>query len=1462
MSSLIVKKPAKQSLHPKAVANRFTSPPVTSEGVRTETQGGDAAGYPPGGGNVDGMHEEDFGMQMADTPPTPPSVTSEEGRAICATASVDQFFQAAKLRLLCPGRWKRLFMAAGHRQELRLHRAQEAMVVAVALDDLDHLRHLRDTIPYQLFYWWGFELDLYLRAVRRCRPEMLGILPEIRGANYPSQASVAEIRATVDFSPIVGSPHEVTRRQHGDMIIEVVRAAMESKKKIDLLALKDAINDPMGVQGKNVPGYPVPSWGVTWTQPVAGINHGVITGVFSGWRALHFVVGCVHDVKGAQEAAELLIDARADPALKDASGGTALHLAALLGHTSIIDILLRTGVPIEEADSEGSTALMVAARTRNATIIKKIVSWTLTPAREEMLQEAEKGGSKYNMARSQELLHMISGNDVAAVKRLVLVGDGAGTDLADINFADAQGRHPAHIAVSAIAEEEQATAMLRVLASMKAQVNCQDFTGKTPLHVAARLGRHEVGKCLMSLKAHPALVDKNRHTPLMVAAASSMDDCRSPPPYNGRLCNSAFNWKTLEGVLKWKGLGPPPDGLPVRPPGPPEPGKVEFEMPDFGKKKKKVDDEDEEPDEEDEGADPDEQQEVGGEPVAKKEEESRKASEELEAVKARADLIANIGFDDQYIIDDDGFVNRGDRLQFFKQLFQPAGNRVHGIDALMVQPKDKDRLKPVEKRARIVWECLAQPLLQLSMQRRLNKRQQHLLEYVLYCFLGKRGQIYGILKVATPIKPWITMPFWSEIEEALQEEDLYDRVEALRSLGFRGPKPRKACWSGAVWKVDEYPRNPDYAPWEAFQYVDREDADVLGQGQIGLHGEAFKGNRLWSLEPSDPLDHKEKAWEDGAIKKENDITWEASPGFNWPGQLDKLPVPNRYDKIQLANRLFVDEALAQRIVLEKRLKIVGEKLLCPLLVESARSLAEPNVGAWTDGDDPDEYLEAETVAMHRDLLRYVASQISAASGRSAWAANLNKTIASLRKPYIEVFEKAQEKMAEALMVPAPEELATLTEAAEELPLILPEVPGECRGTKRTQFEPKHRPLEQAELIPEAEIRWFKCKQSTQAYVQLRLCGACSHSKDFVDMATALNREQPKQFAPNFWMGAYGLLLWGRGRQLRPSLDLAIRRRLAHAKWPYEDEDDDEEEEEEEDGEDDEDYDGAENRRKKKEKPVPQFVVNGPRLVQLAEVLRLDWAQGPAGQPSSRVPNKTGEQPVPAGPTGMLRTEIVCRNKESLMAAFNALTGPPFPEKLPAPKDEWDDDFQLDETESEDEEESEYDSDEESEEGSKSPSHGSQLDNEEDDAAEEEEDLGPLGCRAEVRAKRRAPIGRPAKIRVVKIINGFHRDKAKDIFPQAAGILLLMWCSARKSRDAAKGIGEKEEDCKHPLVDETDLVQQLVEVELLLDSSVEARWLTNFGGLDPSWLAKKREKEERARAAAMEAARRMKQKIGS
>lgn len=951
--------------------------------------------------------------------------------------------------------------------------------------------------------------------------------------------------------------------------------------------------------------------------------------------------------------------------------------------------------------------------------------------------------------------------------------------------------------------------MLRTLFLLKGQINGQDFLGQTPLHLAARIGRCECAKTLLALKAHPGLKDKRGRTPLMVAAAANLDDLRAPPPYSGRLVNSGYAWSITDIVLKWDGLGMPPPELPLRPRGPPEPIPEEQQS---GRRKKFAEQ---------------------AEQLLTEKMPSLYGSSALDKVKARADILASLGFDDQHIYGVDGLVNQGDRLRLNEQILLPAGDRVHGIEALMMAEGDASKLKPVEKRCRTLWNVMIAPLLTLSQMNRLENRQPDLLKYLLHCLLGTRGMVFGVLATVSPTKRTMTLPSWEEVAEAMNEDTLAERMEALRTLGFRGPKPRKTCWAGSVWVKDEYPRNPDSAPWQAFQYVDREDADVLGQGKPGMKNEAFRWNRLWCLETLVNVDSKEREWEAGFKKRAEQFIWEESPGFKWDGGFggrNKLPIPSIHDKIQLTNRLFVDEALAQCVPMTGRLKLVGEKLLCPLLIYCAESLKKPSVGAWLTGNDPEEIEEAEVLAVHRDMLRYVASQVAnGGAAEQVW-----------QKPFFKVWEETKEKIANALLAKQHPDLENLTSAPEEVRW----QPNQSRGLRRSAFEPKEAPEDQAELLPEEEIRWFKRRQSTQAYVQLRLCGAIGCVKDFLAMAAAISRTQPRNFAPAFWMASYGLLLWGRARQLRPSLEIALRKRLIRAKWPQEDED---ESDESEDTDDDLTDGDEEEELEEEEKPVPQFAIYGPHLIPLAEVLGLEWSKGPAGAMSKRVLVQEGEQPLPVGPVNMLRTEIVCRNVESLLAAYDVLTEDPEEEEIPRAATKEVVNFEEMSVQDEEDEEEDY-------EEAETDVLGEMREDEEEEEVSEEifrqsasgsvasEEVS-LFSRAELHVQRRAPIGLPAKLRLVKVFNGFHPDNAKAIFPQAAGILLLMHVSARKSQTAHKGHGEKESDWSEPLVDQTDLVQQLVEVELLLDSTVEARWLRTFTALDPVWLDQRREQKK-------------------
>eukprot|EP00435_Cladocopium_sp_Y103_P011143 s2793_g2.t3 len=496
-------------------------------------------------------------------------------------------------------------------------------------------------------------------------------------------------------------------------------------------------------------------------------------------------------------------------------------------------------------------------------------------------------------------------------------------------------------------------------------------------------------------------------------------------------------------------------------------------------------------------------------------------------------------------------VNQGDRLRLHQQILLPAGDRTHGIEALMMKEGDSHKLKPVEKRCRALWNVMIAPLLMLAHLNRLENRQPDLLKYLLHCLLGPRGMVFGVLASVSPTKRNATLPAWEEVAKALESGSLSERLENLRVLGFRGPKPRKTCWAGSVWVKDEYPRNPDSAPWKAFEYVDREDAEVLGQGKPGMKNEAFRWNRLWCLESNLQVDTKEREWEMGFKKRAEQFIWEESPGFKWDGGAGKLPTPNIHDKIQLTNRLFVDEALAQCVPMTSRLKLVGEKLLCPLLVFSAESLKKTSVGAWLTGNDPEEVDAAEKLAMHRDMLRYVASQVACGGAEEkVW-----------QKPFLKVWEETKEKVAVALHAQQSEDLVWLTQSAEEVRWQA----NESQGIRRSAFEPKDAPQDQAELLPEDEIRWFKRRRVAArcgalrrvaarcalAYVQLRLCGAIGCAKDFLAMAASISRTQPRNFAPAFWMGSYGLLLWGRARQLRPSLEIALRKRLIRAKFPVE-----------------------------------------------------------------------------------------------------------------------------------------------------------------------------------------------------------------------------------------------------------------------------------------------------------------------
>ena len=83
-----------------------------------------------------------------------------------------------------------------------------------------------------------------------------------------------------------------------------------------------------------------------------------------------------------EEAVSLMLEYASDEVVnaKSSDGTTALHRAALMGHDRILRLLLEKGARIDDTDSEGGTALMIAsANNSEATYLLHVPKSNATP---------------------------------------------------------------------------------------------------------------------------------------------------------------------------------------------------------------------------------------------------------------------------------------------------------------------------------------------------------------------------------------------------------------------------------------------------------------------------------------------------------------------------------------------------------------------------------------------------------------------------------------------------------------------------------------------------------------------------------------------------------------------------------------------------------------------------------------------------------------------------------------------------------------------------------------------------------------------------------------------------------------------------------------------------------------------------------------------------------------------------
>lgn len=1308
-------------------------------------------------------------------PPTPPAMAW----SLHVTEVTDCIFHRAKLRLQCPPRWRVLLLAAAKRLEKQLGKLREEMFMAAALDDVEALQRLKPQIPPKLWTWWAYDLGIIARATARLRPEQLELLPALWGKAYKDAGSVVLERAAMEVRPLAGSAPAILERQRGEALIAPVRQAFEKGGEIDVKALQDLLDQPS-----------CGPWRET-KAPAIGVNYGAAKGDFAGWRPLHFVAAASSARKTSAEAALLLLDARSNAMLTDSSGATALQVAAANNHQALVELLIERGAPVESVDLRGCTALLTAARGRHAFVVRRLARWSLPADASFRLLccEAEQQAQRFSVARGVELHEQVAAGDNKRVRELVLVGDGKGADLADVNFADSLGRSPLHTAAKSTSGDHRASDVLRALVALRANVDACDLDGESALHVGVRCKRAPVVRTLLRLRAHPGLADKNGRTPLMLAAAAP-EDVREPLVYDGVLVNRPVAWKVVEDILSWNGEGDPP-GPPTR--------RVK-------KQAKSLKDEAEE---------------------RQKATSPKAYTTPGERVKARGEALAAVGFDDQWIVNLDGRVNRGDRLQLCKALLTAAAGDQESPFL------DRTRAPGVStRRMRVLWEKLTGPMLRMEVQGTLAPRLGELLHYVLLSMLGPQGPAFGALAAACIGTSDAVLPTWEQFQEVLEsEDDLHARLAAVHLLGFRGPLPKKAVWVGSVWAKDDYPRDPDTAPWAALKYVDRDTAKRLNQGanqvvrvysavsvvrpfttnsdvpvklkagergrvrELDSDGDAyikFDGHEIGQLVFRESFEHLqvEATFEDEAFKGNDMPPFEAiKEELALP--TGTKPTPYRTEQLQLSNRLFVDEPLGMRIVAEERLRLAGERLLCPLLAEAAAGLAA-------------EGLAAERVAEHRGMLRYVASQMedpmcdrTEPPSLDAWEKAFKRWMAR-RRPFAEAWKRTRVSIARSLLEQPAPELAGLTPGPDVL------------LSEQGAMLPSARDVpEQSAVLPEEMVAWLHARHSTRAFIELRSCGAAASADDFNQVVVGIGAKSPKDFAEHFWRGAFYLILWGRARHLQPFFQKELRRRLPEGTLllgpfvrPRSDYLLEMERKAQEDAaqkrQEDACWTAWEEAEQTRKKAVGQphweavkikaaAKVMAPRLARHLRTWRNVAFTGEPFKPntgeeglahggglpaarmlSDRAPvavdrslaesrAATGAHGLPTGLTDVLRAQVVCDTPDALRAAFLALCAPPPPPPKAVPQ-----------------------------------------------AARSLQDDEPV-----------EPRGHFVSFRTVRIINDFHEEQHHAALPRAARLLLLARLSAQP-----RGIS-------------TVAVQQLVEVELLLPTTAEARWLADFLQLDPA-----------------------------